>query len=1121
MFRLGLMSFFLLSGFLVLASPDSPKSDYNPPLAKASDEGEKAISRFQRDKSLQIELWAAEPMLAHPVAFAFDEKGRCYVAETFRHSRGVTDNRNHMDWLNDDIASRTTEDRVAMFKKFSGKNYERDYLKERERVRLLEDTTGSGKADKSTVFSDDFGKAEDGIGAGLLARDGKVYFTCIPDLWLLEDKNGDGVAEVKTSLSTGYGIHVAFLGHDLHGLRMGPDGKLYFSVGDRGLNVKTKEGKHLFNPDSGAVLRCDLDGSNLEMVHVGLRNPQELAFDDYGNLFTVDNNSDSGDRARFVQIVEGGDSGWRMGYQYGTEMHDSTVKQGNRGPWNYERIWDDKNPEKPAYVVPPIVNFSDGPSGFTHYPGVGLSGDYRDHFFLSDFRGAPGGSGVWSFATKPKGASFEMVNPKHFVWNILATDCDFGPDGAFYISDWVDGWNLNGKGRLYKVTDPEAMKNPAVKEAQELLAKGFDLPEAKLLSLLEHPHQQVRMEAQFALAKKGQASVKGLLKVAEESKNLLARLHAIWATSMVRPVAGEQMLAVDALLNDKDAEIRAQAAKALGEMSAAWSKDAKRPNLNVPARLASMLADEPNRVRYFAALALAKTAGYRQEYNAIHKMLRENNDQDPYLRHAGVQALAAVGPEKFPLSDKMEPSAAERLATVLAYRKLGSERVARFLSDPDPKVRAEAVRAIHDAHIDPALPALAALISQPNLPREVLFRVLNAHFRLGKPENAMALAQFSAKKDSPDALRVLALKMLGDWVAPPRRDYITGLTQKLPARDKQVASDSLNTVIGKIFVGPANVQKQAASTAGKLGIKDVGPFLFGLLRDAKSPSSSRIEAMKALEALKDKQLDEAVKFAIGSDDPLLRNSGRAVLVKSKPAEVLDQLKAVLDGGPLPEKQGAFAILGSMKQPEAATLLETWLDKLLAKSVSPELQLDVLEAAGKHDSKAILQKRKQIDEARDKKDELHLFRETLVGGNGDHGRDIFLNNAAAQCQRCHKLDGEGGEVGPPLNGVAAKQNREYLLEAIVLPNKHIAKGYESVQIVTFSGKVVTGIIRSEDKKEIKLITPEGQIITVAADDVESRKASKSGMPDDLGQKLTKIEIRDLVELLAGLKEEWKK
>jgi quinoprotein glucose dehydrogenase len=1128
----------LLSGLVVLASPEGPKSDYNPPLAKESDEGLKAIARFERDKSLQIDLWAAEPMLAQPVAFCFDEKGRCYVAETFRHSRGVTDNRSHMNWLDDELACRTVEERVAMYKKFSGKKFEQEYEKERERVRLLQDTKGKGVADRSTVFRDDFGKAAEGIGAGLLARKGKVYFTCIPDLWVLEDPKETGYADVKKSLSTGYGVHVAFIGHDLHGLRMGPDGKLYFSIGDRGMNVKSKEGKTLFNPDSGAVVRCDLDGSNLEMLHVGLRNPQELAFDDFGNLFTVDNNSDSGDRARFVQIVEGGDSGWRLGYQYGTQMHDKTVKQGNRGPWNYEQIWNDTHPDKPAYVVPPIKNFSDGPSGFAYYPGVGLNSRYNGHFFLSDFRGGPGNSGVWSFTTKPKGATFELVNPQKFVWNILATDCDFGPDGAFYISDWVDGWNLNGKGRIYKITDPDAMKNPAVKEAQERLAQGFAIPEEALLKLLDHPHQQVRLEAQFALAAKGQAVVPSLEKKAKDQKQpLLARLHALWAMGMIRRPETDQVKAVAELLTDAEAEIRAQTAKVLGDLVNPTASPLMTIGdiHSVVKSVQKLLADESSRVRFHAALSLAKLgANYFGDATgdvqvkaeiavAIYRMLKENANHDPYLRHAGVMALATVGPDVSILSGVKlgELGTPEKLATVLAMRKRNDPAISRYLNDADAKVATEAARAIHDAEIAPALPELAAQSAKLTHSKELLFRSLNAHFRLGKPENAVALAQFAGQTQAPEVLRILALKMLADWSNPPRRDYVTGLTQSLPPREAAVASKALQTVLGKIFSGSQELQQQAAATAGKLGIKEVGPFLFGLLSDAKSSSGSRIEALKALEALKDSRLEESVKLALASDDPLLRTAGRTVLVKTKPTEVLEQLKTVLEKAPLVEQQGAFAILGTMKQPEADMILEGSLDKLLAKSLPAELHLDLLEASAKHNSKSILQKRKQFDASRNAKDDLSNFRETLMGGDGARGRDLFVNHTAAQCQRCHKLDGQGGEVGPPLNGLAAKQNREYLLEAIVLPNKHIAKGYESVQIVTFSGKTVTGIIRSEDKKEVKLITPEGNLITVEADDIESRKATKSGMPDDLAQKLTKSEIRDLVELLAGLKEEWKK
>src|SRR6478736_3280888 len=97
---------------------------YEPEIKPASDDAMRVMAKFRVPPGLKVELWAAEPMLANPVALAFDEHGRCYVAETFRHSQGVPDIRGHMSWLDDDLASRTVADRLAVYKKYLGRNFD-------------------------------------------------------------------------------------------------------------------------------------------------------------------------------------------------------------------------------------------------------------------------------------------------------------------------------------------------------------------------------------------------------------------------------------------------------------------------------------------------------------------------------------------------------------------------------------------------------------------------------------------------------------------------------------------------------------------------------------------------------------------------------------------------------------------------------------------------------------------------------------------------------------------------------------------------------------------------------------------------------------------------------------
>lgn len=246
----------------------------------------------------------------------------------------------------------------------------------------------------------------------------------------------------------------------------------------------------------------------------------------------------------------------------------------------------------------------------------------------------------------------------------------------------------------------------------------------------------------------------------------------------------------------------------------------------------------------------------------------------------------------------------------------------------------------------------------------------------------------------------------------------------------------------------------------------------------------------------------------------MRTAGRRIQAKLQPAVAVAGLTAALDGDNRVERQGPLAILADLPGLEVDVLLDSWLDRLLMKTAPAELQLDVLEEAAKRPF--LKEKLAQFEAARPKNDPLANFREVLQGGDAEAGRRVFLHKAEVSCLRCHKVKGDGGDVGPELAGIGGKQTREYLLESIVDPNKQIAKGFETVVLALSNGQVETGIVKAEDAKEITLVRADGKRVTVPKSAIHERNSGKSAMPEDLVKKLTKRELRDLVEFLANLK-----
>ncbi len=1090
-----------------------------------------ALKLVKVPRGMRIEVWATEPMLRNPVSFALDEHDRVYVAETFRYKWGVLDNRQRSEWPSDDwrrkatperlariedelldrdLAMRTVEDRAALIREFMDEKHMSTYS---DQVTRIEDRDGDGRADHAVLFAGGFHDILDGIASGVLVRGGKVWLANIPHLWLLEDTTGDGMADVRRTLHTGYGVRYAFQGHDLHGLRIGPDGLLYFSVGDRGAHVKTTDGSVLHTPDTGAVFRCALDGSGLEIYATGLRNPQELIFDEHGNLFTGDNNSDGGDKARWVYVVEGGDSGWRIGYQ--------NIETPARGPWNREKMWRPHTPGQPAFMVPPVANVASGPAGIAYHPGTGLPRSLARRFLLADFRGQNASSGVWSFSLEEHGAGFRMSTPERFVWGLLLTDLEIGWDGRLYLLDWVQGWNQPGKGRIYRLFDPAAVAEPDAVAVRRLIAEGLaKRTDAELGGLLGHPDMRVRQEAQFQLVSNRATAT--LLEAAARGQRRQQRLHGIWglgqalrraAASATRdPVLAAGIVeALARLLGDSDAEIRAQTARVLGEGRA----------LPAAASLRRLLGDPSLRVRFFAALAAGKL-GRREDVPWVMAMIRENADRDPTLRHAGVMALVGIRDVPPLLAAARDPSPAARRASLLALRRLGHAEVVRFLEDLDPSIVREASLAINDAPIDAGMSALGRLPLRGRargLDVPTFLRVVNANFREGSEDSAQRLAAFARHAAAPE-VQVAALAALGDWPAPSGRDRVTGLWRPLdPAETKRPARPAVAALAPLIEPllrsGSDGARAEAIRSVGKLALAEAASALAAFVRAGSGRGAERAAALATLASLRPPGLAELVARASVDRSAEVRIQALRAKLLLAPQEAPDLIEKLVEKGSVEEKQVALAALAKLDVARADLLLAGWLDRLAQGRFPEGAALDLLEAAAQRPD-AQVRHRLETFSAQRPQEGFDAYRETLTGGNAAAGRDVFVRNSAVQCVRCHAIEGYGGEVGPALDGIARKRDRRYLLEAVVVPNVAFAPGFESVIVTAHDGTTVGGILKKETPRELELLTPEGKPQRIAKRQVKSRDRGASGMPDGLGPLLTRRELRNLIAYLASLK-----
>lgn len=513
-------------------------------LAAAQELAKQTLQDMETADGLEATLFAHEPDLYNPTTIDVDAQGRVWVCEAVNY---------------------------RLFNQPKTRE-------EGDRIQVLEDTDGDGVCDKSTTFYQD-PTLQAPMGIAVLGN--RVYICQSPDLFYLEDTDGDGVADKREVILTGFkGIDHD---HAIHGVMFGPDGHLYVSNGDRGLDVTDKVGNRINVGQDGdykaaTVLRTDLDGNRLELLAEGLRNPYEPAVDCYGNVFISDNDDDGNESVRIDYIMEGGNYGYwprRKGNRKLDAVH-----------WN----------EDQPGVVPKMVRTGFGsPTGMLFYEGDLLPERYRYTLIHAD----AGPGVIRSYPFEPDGAGYRseivtVLSCPEDEW-FRPSDVCVAPDGSIFVADWYDpgvGGHRMGdieNGRIYRLAPKGAAYT----------VPPLDLKSADgVTNAFTSPNQARRYLGYNSLERAANSGDTAVLEWLWKNGEPAARARALWLlgptnrdvllaaskdgsnelrTEAIRIFAlldGEGLDKADWLVNDPAPQVRRQLLLTLGNLERAdWSDE--------------------------------------------------------------------------------------------------------------------------------------------------------------------------------------------------------------------------------------------------------------------------------------------------------------------------------------------------------------------------------------------------------------------------------------------------------------------------------------------------------------------------------------------------------------------
>jgi putative membrane-bound dehydrogenase-like protein len=728
---------------------DSIDKDYAGELPRiAPTEPKDALKTLQVAKGFKVEQVAAEPLVASPVAIAFDENARLYVVEM----RGYSESK---------------DEKVSQ-------------------IRLLEDANGDGVFDKSTVF-----KGGLAWPTAVFCWAGGVLVVDAPDFFYFKDTNGDGKADEERKLYTGLGVsNVQGLANSF---QWGLDNRIYLSLSSTGAELRKVDEKD----ERPLALRgrdIAIDPRTWQVTPVSGGAQHGMSFDDWGNRF-VCSNSDHLQEIMYEDRYLG-----RNPYLAAPSPRRSIAADGPQAdvfrtspvePWRIVRTR-----LRATGVVPGVVEgggraagYFTGATGATIYRGDAWPKEWQGIAVVGDV----GSNLVHRKRLEPDGVGFvgrRIDEKSEFVSSsdIWFRPCQYAnvPDGSLYILDMyreviehpaslpavikkhLDLTSGRDRGRLYRVV-PEGFKQPAL---PKLEGAGVEV----LVALLQHPNGWHRdTAARLLYERQDKVAIPLVEKLAIESALPLAKLHAMYV------LAGADALSEKVLLprlRDEHAGVREHAVK-LAEKIA---KD----SAAVRAAMLAAADDGELRVRYQAAFSLGELPESAERNGALLKLAKRDL-ADGYVRLAVLSSLAEGAGEvlKQLAGDSQvvdSKEGREMLASLAA-------QIGRQQRSADVKETLVALKVLAEAN-SPALPTIIQRLGAKSgtpLAEQI------AKATGGKAETLMksllaAAAKRAADEAAPVKSRVAAVEQLRLASFGDQRELLSALLSPAVAAELQGAA---------------------------------------------------------------------------------------------------------------------------------------------------------------------------------------------------------------------------------------------------------------------------------------------------------------------------------------------